>query len=99
MSEVQVTGTRAQSAAGAGAAERADQARAPSLGTGHGRRETSVIVNVQFERAQETPDELIRIRYDSHDNLVAMGVIPPAPPPRPLDPFPRTPDRRYVPDP
>lgn len=74
-------------------------APSPSLGTGHGRREYSSVVQVPFERESNSPAEVIRIRYDSHDNLVAMGVIQrPAPRPRPLDPFP---DSRpgYVPDP
>lgn len=102
LSEVTVTGARIQQpagGAGAGKAERAAPAPAPSLGTGHGRREQSVVVDVPFERAQSTPDEVIRIRYDSRDNLVAMGVIPPAPQPRSLDPFPGTPRPGYVPDP
>lgn len=55
----------------------------PSLGTGHGRRETSHIGHTTFERAQLTPDEVIRIRYDSRENLIAADVIPvPPPPPR-----------------
>lgn len=116
LSEAQVTGTRRAAPAGGaaraggpggggargGKSERSDQAPSPSLGTGHGRRETSVVVNVPFERAQDTPDETIRIRYDSTENLVAIGVIPrpqPQPQPRPPQPFPHTPDPRYVPDP
>ena len=55
----------------------------PSLGTGHGRRETSHVGHTTFERAQSTPDEVVRIRYDSRENLIAAGVIPvPPPPPR-----------------
>jgi hypothetical protein len=55
---------------------------------------------VPFERARSTPEEVIRIRYDSHENLLALGVIH-RPPPRPrgLDPFPRSPQLGYVPDP
>jgi hypothetical protein len=107
--EVAVTGARAQSGAAADSsrasgerrerAPSAAQAPAPGLGTGHGRREYSAVVQVPFERESDSPAEVIRIRYDSHDNLVAMGVIHrPAPRPRPLDPFP---DSRtgYVPDP
>ena len=48
---------------------------APSLGTGHGRREESVVSQVAFKRERAQPNEVIRIRYDSHSNLVAMGVI------------------------
>jgi hypothetical protein len=46
-----------------------------SLGTGHGRSETSHARYVDFERATEQPAETIAIHYDSHQNLVAMGVI------------------------
>jgi hypothetical protein len=102
LEDASITGTRIQQPAaegGAGRVERAAPAPAPSLGTGHGRREQSIIVDVAFERAQSTPDEVIRIRYDSRDNLLAMGVIPPAPQPRSLDPFPGTPRTGYVPDP
>ncbi len=56
----------------------APQARAqgaPKLGTGHGGRETSVVSNTSFERASSAPVEVIRIRYDSHENLVGMGVL------------------------
>jgi hypothetical protein len=54
----------------------------PSLGTAHGRRETSYVGKTTFERAQPSPDEVVRIRYDSRENLVAAGVIPVPPPPR-----------------
>ena len=72
---------------------------APGLGTGHGQRETSVVVNVDFEREQPQPNEVIRIRYDSRDNLLAMGVIRPASPPRRPQPFPGEQQPGYVPDP
>ena len=49
---------------------------AAPLGTGHGRSETSYARHVEFERASAHPAETITIRYDSHHNLVAMGVIP-----------------------
>jgi hypothetical protein len=75
----------------------------PSLGTAHGRRETSHVVHTGFERAQSTPDEVLRIRYDSRENLIAAGVIPVPPParrPRPEGPsaFPGS-EMGYVPDP
>jgi hypothetical protein len=44
----------------------------------------------------DRPDEVISIRYDSHDNLVAMGIIRPRRWHRP-DPFPG--EGRFVPDP
>lgn len=80
----------------------APRAPAPSLGTGHGRRESSVVTRVDFERAGPRPDEVIRVRYDSRANLLARGVIPspdPAPQPRRPDPFPSGPQLGYVPDP
>jgi hypothetical protein len=77
-------------------------APAPSerLGTGHGERETSYAVDTQFQRLQREPNEVIRIRYDSFENLVAMGIIRrPHPTPRAPDPFPGSEPRRFVPDP
>ena len=59
-----------------------------SLGTGHGRSETSYARHVAFERATLQPAETIAIRYDSHRNLVAMGVIRETPRhPRPFPGF------------
>lgn len=59
------------------------------LGTGHGRRETSYVQYVNFERASTTPAETIALYYDSHRNLVARGVIRDAVPVAPLpQPFP-----------
>ena len=46
------------------------------LGTGHGRRESAPTRYVDFQRATSQPVETLTIRYDSHANLVAMGVIP-----------------------
>jgi hypothetical protein len=46
------------------------------LGTGHGRREPSSARYTEFERASETPDEVLTIYYDSRANLVAQGVLP-----------------------
>jgi hypothetical protein len=90
----------ASDAAGSMSRER-DSSRkdaAPRLGTGHGSRETSVVVNVDFERQQSQPNEVIRIRYDSRENLLAMGVIRVPTPPRP-QPFPGEQRLGYVPDP
>lgn len=54
----------------------ADAAKAEeSLGTGHGRSEVSHARHVAFERATPEPAETVTIRYDSHGNLVALGVI------------------------
>ena len=74
---------------------------APRLGTGHGERETSYSSNTRFDRRSARPDEVIKIRYDSRDNLIALGVIPsygPQPPVRP-DAFPESPNARFAPDP
>lgn len=72
----------------------------PRLGTGHGEREYSVVVDTEFHRMQPQPNEVIRIRYDSFENLVAMGIIrKPRPTPRTPDPFPSPEQRHFVPDP
>ncbi len=77
----------------------APTAPAPRLGTGHGEREASHISHTTFERRSERPDELIRIRYDSRENLIAMGIIPTqVVPPRP-NPFPGFTQPGYAPDP
>ena len=68
----------------------------PSLGTGHGRDETSVVRNVSFERATPYAEEVITIYYDSYNNLLSRGIVAPAPVARPQpQPFPG----RFVPDP
>jgi len=70
------------------------------LGTGHGEREASSVVQTDFERLQSSPSEVIRLRYDSLENLLAMGVIRQPLPVRPTpEPFPASPLARYVPDP
>ena len=46
------------------------------LGTGHGRRLDSGAVYTSFDRASSTPDEVVRIYYDSRRNLVARGILP-----------------------
>ncbi|RZJ26100.1 MAG: hypothetical protein EOO54_04050 [Haliea sp.] len=75
---------------------------APRLGTGHGQRETSVVSHTRFDRLQGSPNEIIRIRYDSRENLVAAGVIrepvlyPRLPAP---NAFPQSGNASYVPDP
>jgi hypothetical protein len=71
----------------AGAPRAQEDAR---LGTGHGRRETSQVRQVAFERATSAPAEMIALYYDSYRNLVARGVIRESQPPiAPLpQPFP-----------
>jgi hypothetical protein len=104
----------AATAAGLSAGIAADQARAsaatpstspvpmpaPKLGTGHGEREYSYVENTEFRRMQPEPNEVIRIRYDSLDNLVAMGIVRrPRPTPPVPNPFPDSQERQFVPDP
>ena len=73
----------------------ADKAES-KLGTGHGERVYSPTQTVAFQRARNTPDEIITVRYDSYANLVARGVIPS---PR-RHPSPNAfPGGNYVPDP
>lgn len=75
-------------------------APAPRLGTGHGAREYSYVTHTDFERMQPQPNEVIRIRYDSMDNLVAMGVLRRPRPTAPgIDAFPGSAQAQYVPDP
>ena len=78
-------------------AERRDE----KLGTGHGAREWSLTSIEPFERATPYPQFTQEIEYDTHDRLVAMGVIPTwrygERRPRP---FPSSPDGAgFVPDP
>jgi hypothetical protein len=68
--------------------------KAASLGTGHGRSETSRVTYTDFERASATPDEVVAIHYDTYANLVALGVIRPSRVATPA-PFPG----QFVPDP
>jgi hypothetical protein len=70
------------------------------LGTGHGAREYSYVTHTEFARLQSEPNEIIRIRYDSLENLLAMGIIkrPRLPSPA-MNPFPASPAQQYVPDP
>ena len=81
----------------AAAADMASASPAPEaqLGTGHGRRETSIVQNVSFERATPTPAETITLYYDSYRNLLARGVIRE---PIPVAPLPRA-FPGFVPDP
>jgi hypothetical protein len=113
ISEVVVTGQRAEPApappaakaapadALAAAERRTEKLGPEKLGTGHGAREWSAAYQVPFERASAYPQQIRRIEYDSFDNLVAIGVIrPPWDAGRRPRPFPSNPDGAgYVPDP
>jgi hypothetical protein len=78
--------TAAASPPAAAARERdaAPAQHSDKLGTGHGEREHSPVSRTAFERATAQPAEIVQVRYDSHANLVASGVIAP---------------RRWAPDP
>ena len=70
------------------------------LGTAHGQRETSVVLHTSFTRLQEQPNEIISIRYDSRENLVASGIIRERPARMPVPrAFPQSDNTSYVPDP
>jgi hypothetical protein len=82
------------------AASLSSAAPAEKLGTGHGTREASYVQNTQFDRLSSTPNEVIKIRYDSFENLVAMGVVLSRPAWRTgPNPFPDSISPKYVPDP
>ena len=75
--------------------------KAERLGTGHGERLDSSAQRVEFERASDTPEEVIAIWYDTRANLIAQGVLPrPHKPrsPRQPDPFPAW-EPGFVPNP
>jgi hypothetical protein len=100
--EASASGVPAPRASGlsANAIGGAQRAPAPSLGTAHGEREYSYVAHTSFVRRHWRPDEIIRIRYDSLDNLIAMGIVRPhryaGPHP---NPFPGSDAHGYVPDP
>ena len=56
----------------------ATDAAGARLGTGHGQREWSVSRRTGFERATAAPEQVTQLEYDSHERLVAAGVIPDA---------------------
>lgn len=66
------------------------------LGTGHGAREYAPTRYTRFERASAAPDEVLSLRYDSRENLIARGILPM---PQPERPAPRPFPGRFVPDP
>jgi len=98
--ELDAGSVAARAAAPAAPIASAQAQRAPKLGTGHGERVYSVVEHTDFDRRSQRPDEVIRIRYDSYENLLAMGVIRRSRPYSPTpQPFPDSPLVRYVPDP
>ncbi len=53
-----------------------NSAPAQSIGTGHGAREWAPVSRTDFVRASRSPAQVLQMRYDDIDNLVAMGVMP-----------------------
>jgi hypothetical protein len=94
-----VESARAGGASGGLASNAINSPVAPSLGTAHGEREVSYTYHTTFTRLHTQPDEIVRVRYDSREKLIALGIIPPhLPPPTAPDPFPGS-AGSYVPDP
>ena len=78
--EADAPGLNAQGAAKSASSENsaaADSAigRLDRLGTGHGQREWSVSRRTSFDRATSSPEQVTQLEYDSHERLVAAGVI------------------------
>lgn len=46
------------------------------IGTGHGTREWSPVGRTDFVRASRTPSQVMQLRYDDHDSLAALGILP-----------------------
>jgi len=84
----------APAAPAASLAERAADTSRQELGTGHGDPEYAPIGYTAFERASTRPAQVLALRYDSSERLLALGVIAPPRPARP-QPFPLS----FVPDP
>jgi hypothetical protein len=78
------------------AAARAESER-ESLGTGHGERARSQAQYVDFQRASDTPEEMLLLYYDSRSNLIARGVLPARE--HFADDLPSAFPERFVPDP
>ena len=101
--------SRSEAQSHADSAAAGSTARAPlsrqaeeKIGTGHGRIEESRVSYTNFERATQSPVEVVAIYYDSYRNLVARGVIrDPVPPvtPRPFPGFVPDSQARWVPYP
>jgi hypothetical protein len=93
--------TRRQAPVAAAPAAAQKLADAERLGTAHGQREWSVSRSVNFERQSGSPQLTFEVMYDSYANLVTAGVIPSSVAQAPWPPraFPRSDERRYVPDP
>ena len=73
------------------AGEKSKCMEAPRAGTEAGRTVNDPVRRVSFTRATNVPAEILAIYYDTEDNLIAEGILPPPfdPPPTGfLSPFP-----------
>lgn len=46
------------------------------IGTGHGAREWAPVGRTEFVRASRHPAQVTQLRYDDHESLAALGVLP-----------------------
>lgn len=46
------------------------------LGTGHGERQYDPVRETHFEQRSYAPDEVVELRYDRYETLLAQGIIP-----------------------
>lgn len=72
------------------------------LGTQHGQREESHAASTTFNRESNTPAEVIVLRYDTIDNLIARGILQVQRPVFPQNPVPNpfpAPNNGFVVDP
>lgn len=76
----EASASRAPSAPSAAAEASADSAyggiaQRQRIGTGHGAREWAPVGRTEFVRASSRPAQVVQLRYDTPDALVAMGVL------------------------
>ena len=57
----------------------------PSLGTSFGDEQAHHVTDTTFDRKSQEPEEIVAIRYETYDKLVAMGIIRNDPMPFPAD--------------
>ncbi|WP_300334034.1 hypothetical protein [Accumulibacter sp.] len=72
---------------------------APTLGTGHGERQWAPTRHTSFERATSSPEQVVALRYDARERLLARGIIPPTVRPPQTRPRPFPAENGFVPDP
>ncbi len=76
VAELAREGERGASTAADGRLAQKAAPTSPSLGTGHGRSEYSPAERTSFERASDSPDQVVVLRYESRESLIALGVLP-----------------------